>query len=423
MKNAFHSADILLPKFCGDSEKMSKWSVVACDQYTSEPDYWNDVNCLTQGAKTTLNMILPEIYLENSDVDCRIEKINSTMHEYLSDNVFDTYENTMLYIERTQSDGEVRQGIIGAIDLDEYDYSKGSKSQVRATEATVVERIPPRIKVRKNAALELPHIMILIDDPEKTIVERVGEKKQSEKPIYDFDLMKNGGHLKGWTICEDGQQKISEALDKLMEKDSFNAKYGLDNEEVLLFAMGDGNHSLATAKEFYESIKRENPEAAKNHPARYALVEIVNLHSSALKFEAIHRIVTGVNSKKLISDMKEKLGLSFEKANGQEFSYIINGTKKQAWITKPVSNLTVGSVQSFLDGYLKENGGKIDYIHGEDVVCSLTEQPDSIGFILPDMAKSELFPTVIKDGALPRKTFSMGHAADKRFYTECRKIR
>lgn len=418
MSTAFKSADILLPK----NADMSKWAVVACDQYTSEPEYWADVEKITEGAKSALNLILPEVYLEDDNVDERIADIHKNMDSYISEGVFEEYKDAMIYVERTQSDGKVRAGIVGAIDLEEYDYRKGSKSAVRATEATVVERIPPRIKVRRGAPVELPHIMILVDDIEKSVVEPLEAHKGEMKKLYDFDLMKKGGHIAGYLIEKPMQEKIIAALEKLGDIDAFNTKYGLKETSPLVYAMGDGNHSLATAKEFYEEQKRENPDKdMSNALCRYALVEIVNLHSPALEFEAIHRIVTDVDTKALMSEMTAALELSEEKSE-QAIVVCDNGEEKTLYIHKPTSKLTVASLQNFLDSYIKEKGGKVDYIHGAEVIRELSAKENSIGFMLPDMGKEELFPTVIVDGALPRKTFSMGHAEDKRFYVEARKI-
>lgn len=418
MSTAFKSANILLPK----TENMEKWAVVACDQYTSEPEYWADVENITKGAKSAYNLILPEVFLEDSDVDDRIEKIHENMEQYLSDETFEEYKDSLIYIERVQSDGKIRAGIIGALDLEEYDYHKGSDSQVRATEATVVERIPPRLKVRNGAKIELPHIMILIDDREKAVIEPLSDKKENMKKLYDFSLMKNGGAISGYLLSDDMKDKIFAELDKLADLDKFNEKYGLNETSPLVYAMGDGNHSLATAKEYYEQLKRENPDKdLSNHPARYALVEIVNLHSPALEFEAIHRIVTGIDRADILSKMICELDLTEDKSE-QKIQIMQDGQLKDMYIHKPTSKLTVGSLQNFLDKYLAENSGKIDYIHGIDVLKKLSMADDSVGFILPDMGKEELFPTVICDGALPRKTFSMGHAEDKRFYIEARKI-
>ncbi len=417
MSTAFKPADILLP----DNTDMNKWSVIACDQYTSEVQYWKDLENEIGNEKSTLKLILPEVYLEDNDVSDRIENIHAQMNEYMENGVFKEYKNSMIYVERVQGNGILRCGVVGMIDLEEYDFSKGSTSQVRATEATVIERIPPRIKVREGAPLELPHIMILIDDENRTAVEPLCDKKADMQKLYDFDLNCGGGSISGYLMNDDMTKAFESALDKLGDVDAFREKYGRD--DVLLYAMGDGNHSLATAKTFYENLKKANPDKdLSGHPARYALVEIVNLHSPALDFEAIHRIVEVTDTDALVEKMTEVLGLSDEKT-GQEFTYVIGDREYTANIGKQTSNLTVGSLQNFLDDYLKENGGKIDYIHGTDTLRKLvSETKNSIGFILPDMDKSELFPTVIKDGALPRKTFSMGHAEDKRYYIECRKI-
>lgn len=417
-KTAFHNADILIPN---ESIDMNKWAVIACDQYTSEPEYWDAVKNTVINSPSSLSLILPEIYLENEDVESRINDIHENMNKYISEGIFTEYKNVMIYVERIQSNGIVRKGLIGAIDLEEYDFFKGSTSQVRATEATVIERIPPRIKVRQGASLELPHIMILIDDPDNTVIETVD--KSAMKKLYDTELMQNGGSISGYLVDETEQERIDSALAELAQPDTFNKKYNLTDSPVLLYAMGDGNHSLATAKEFYEQLKKANPDKDfSNHPARYALAEIVNLHSDALKFEAIYRLVYDVDCNKLISGLKESLALS-EKESEQWVEIICNGEDKKLYIHNTSSNLSVGSLQNYLDSYIKENGGKIDYIHGIENVKSLAEKHNGIAFILPDMDKSQLFPTVIKDGALPRKTFSMGHADDKRFYIESRKIK
>lgn len=412
---AFSTADILLPKL--NSEEMTKWSVVACDQYTGERDYWQKTAEIVGNSPSALNLILPEVYLNDGDEDERIARINGTMREYLDSGLFEMHENCFILTKRTQADGRLRPGLVGVIDLEMYDYTKGSKSQVRATEATVASRIPPRVKIRLNAPLELPHIMILIDDPEKTVIEPLLTRDLPR--VYDFDLMQNGGHLEGFEVNGEAAQDVLGALERLSDKDLFNKRYGLNGEEVLLYAMGDGNHSLATAKECYERKKREG--SADAELARYALVEVVNLHCDALEFEAIHRVIYGADFDKLYNEMTEYLGLTTEKS-AQEFSLIFNGKTTNFGITKPNSNLTVGSLQKFIDEFLEKNGGEVDYIHGEDVVWKICEKDGAMGFLLPSMQKSELFPTVVKDGALPRKTFSMGHANDKRFYCEARKI-
>lgn len=418
MKVPFKRGNILLPK----NADMTKWSVVACDQYTSEPDYWKDVENIVGESPSTLNLTLPEIYLEESDVEDRIKKINSNMEKLINEDFFKEYKDSMIYLERTQADGKVREGLMGIVDLEDYSYEKGSQTLIRATEKTVIERIPPRVKVRENALLELPHIMILIDDEKKTIIESLKNKVSDNDKVYDFDLMKNGGHIKGYLLNEEAMNSVDEGLLNLMDKDYFETKYNVKDKGVLLFAMGDGNHSLATAKACYENLKKEIGEDALNSKARYALVELVNLHSSALEFEAINRVIFNTNSDKLLNTLKEYYTINKE-GNGQRVRVITEIIDEDWFIENPKSNIAVGSIQMFLDEYLKENEGKIDYIHGEDVTKELGSKTGNVGFIFDAMEKGDLFKTVILDGALPRKTFSMGHANDKRYYLEARKIK
>lgn len=419
MEIPFKKCNILLPKKKYD---YNLWSVIACDQYTSQKEYWDKVSSLVGSAPSTYKITLPEVYLEDSDVEKRIEKINDTMKEYLNNDIFDTYEDTMIYLQRTDSTGKVREGIVGMIDLESYEYNIGSKSLVRATEKTVIERIPPRKKVRINAPLELPHIMILIDDEKKTIIESLKNKVNENDIVYDFDLMMNSGHAKGYKLSSDIIDEITESLSSLGDMEYFNKKYNVNENTPLLFAMGDGNHSLATAKACYEEIKEKLGSEALNHPSRYALVEIVNIHSEALDFEPIHRVIFDTEVDKLISELEKYYQIN-EKGNGQKLTYITSKEEKTIYIENPKSNITVGSLQIFLDEYLKNNKGKIDYIHGDEVTREFGSKDGNIGFLLPKMEKNELFRTVILDGALPRKTFSMGHSDDKRFYLECRKIK
>ena len=418
MKVPFKRGNILLPK----NADMTKWSVVACDQYTSEPDYWKDVENIVGESPSTLNLTLPEIYLEESDVEDRIKKINSNMEKLINEDFFKEYKDSMIYLERTQADGKVREGLMGIVDLEDYSYEKGSQTLIRATEKTVIERIPPRVKVRENALLELPHIMILIDDEKKTIIESLKNKVTENDKVYDFDLMKNGGHIKGYLLNEEAMDGVDEGLLKLMDKDYFESKYSVKDKGVLLFAMGDGNHSLATAKACYENLKKEIGEEALNSKARYALVELVNLHSDALEFEAINRVIFNTDSNKLLNTLKEYYTINKE-GNGQRVRVITENIDEDWFIENPKSNIAVGSIQLFLDEYLKENEGKIDYIHGEDITKELGSKTGNVGFIFDAMEKGDLFKTVILDGALPRKTFSMGHANDKRYYLEARKIK
>lgn len=420
MKMPLKKANILIPK----DIDMTKWSVIACDQYTSEPEYWKKVKKLVGKTPSTLNLTLPEVYLESKDVNKRIKNINKNMDELLSKDFFKEYKDSMIYVERTQSDGKVREGLIGMVDLEDYSYEVGSKTLIRATEKTVVERIPPRVKVRENASLELPHIMILIDNEKKNIIESLKNKVKEEDVVYDFDLMKNGGHVKGYAVKPSIIEEINLKLNILMDQNTFESKYDVKDEPVLLFAMGDGNHSLATAKACYENLKKKIPkEEYLKHPSRYALVEIVNLHSDALEFEAIHRVVFGVDSNHLLEEMSKYYEISYSNGSGQKIEYFTKNKEGYIYIKNPKSNLSVGSLQLFLDDYLKKNPGKIDYVHGEDVTMSLGKKEGNISFVLPAMKKEELFKTVILDGALPRKTFSIGHSNDKRYYLESRKIK
>ncbi len=411
----FNSADILIPK----TDDLTAWSVVACDQYTSEPEYWSKVESLTEGKPSAYHLVLPEIYLEDSNVDERIKSINSAMSEYCKNGIFEEYKDAYLYIERVQRNGKIRRGIIGAVDLEDYEYAKGSKSAIRATEGTVVERIPPRLKVRIDACLELPHVMLLIDDRKKAIIEELGRHTFEFKKVYDFDLMMDSGHLTGWLINDEYKAFLECELSKLADIDAFNEKYSVNESAPLVYAVGDGNHSLATAKEYYKKVK-ENGDAASAELARYALVELVNLHDESLVFEAIHRAIFDVDVKKLSAELSAIC--TEDTIDGQSFTFVTAEGEKRLTFKAPTANLTVGSIQNFIDEYLSKNGGRVDYIHGDDVVRSLSSNDTTCGILLDAMDKNDLFKTVILDGALPRKTFSMGDACDKRFYTEARII-
>ena len=419
MRVPFKRGNILIPK----NVDMEKWSVVACDQFTSEPEYWKELDSIVGDAPSTLRITLPEIYLEENDVEERIKKINSTMEEYLNKDLFTELTDSMIYLERTQADGKIREGLMGIVDLEDYSYEKGSQTLIRATEKTVIERIPPRVKVRENALLELPHIMILIDDEKKDIIESLKEEVTDNDIVYDFELNMNGGHIRGYKLNENSMNEIDSKLEKLADKDYFESKYGVTDKGVLLFAMGDGNHSLATAKACYENLKKTmSEEEYLNNPARYALVELVNLHSSALEFEAINRVIFDTDKENLLNELQKYYNINKD-GNGQKVRVITDNLNEDWYIENPKSNIAVGSIQMFLDEYLKEHKGKIDYIHGEDVTTELGSKKGNIGFIFDAMKKCDLFKTVILDGALPRKTFSMGHANDKRYYLEARKIK
>ncbi len=396
----FNKADILLPE-CTD---MEKWSVVACDQYTAQPKYWEDAAQFVGESPSTLNIVYPEAFL--SEGEGRIEKINSKMYEYLEKGIFATLKDSLVYVERTMNSGKIRRGIVGAIDLEEYDFSKGSKSAIRATEGTILERIPPRVKIRENAPLELPHAILLINDETDHIFGGI----EKSKPLYDFDLMGGGGHIAAWHILGDAADGVIAKIDRF-------AKTAKDN---LVFAVGDGNHSLATAKTCWENLKGKlSEEERSSHPARFCLVEIENIHDEALEFEPIHRVVFGKTFSAVKNDLKNYYLTCDSPTSTTQEIVLVSGEKTESiFVKNPSSNLTVGTLQKFLDD-MRYN---LDYIHGDDVVRELSDRPDAVGFILPCPRKNDLFETVILDGALPRKTFSMGEANEKRFYLEAKKI-
>ena len=374
---------------------------MACDQYTSQIDYWDRVTDFVGDCPSTLNLVYPEAYL--SQGDARIKKINSTMQEYLDKDIFKTCKNCLIYVERTMSGQRIRRGVVAAIDLEEYDFNKGSKSAIRATEGTVLERIPPRVKIRENALLELPHVILLVDDKSCSLIENV---KCGEK-LYDFELMENGGHLAGW-IVDDADDFLA-AIDK----------FSKDAADGLVFAVGDGNHSLATAKTCWENLKPTlSDEEKETHPARFCLVEIENIHDEVLEFEPIHRVIFGVSEEEFLEKIKKDLDCGEYCEDSQHVVFVNNGEKTDLYINKASSPIEVGTVQNYIDSL----GYEVDYIHGEDVVCELSKNKGAVGILLPVPEKSSLFDTVIKDCALPRKTFSMGEAHEKRFYMEAKKI-
>ena len=424
---------IYLPKPGTD---LTKWAVIACDQFTSQPEYWNEVEKIVAGVPSTLYLTFPEVYLEKPGGEERIGNVQATMRNYMDEGILQPHDG-LVYVERSVG-GKTRKGIVLALDLEAYDYNKGSSSLIRATEGTIVERLPPRIKIREGATVELPHILVLIDDPNRTVIEPLSAANSKFQKLYDFDLMLASGHLAGYAVNDEFENQVVDALHGLAKREIFAAKYGIDrNQPVLLFAMGDGNHSLATAKAIWEKIK---PQVGMDHPARYALVEIENVHDEGLDFEPIHRVLFGLK-KDLFTGLEKTFGPNYtyrpmasaeemvkavDSAGGPSQTIGVVGGGREFGvieIANPPSNLPVGTLQSFLDVFLKEGGAeKIDYVHGEDVTVKLGNLPGNVGFYLPGMSKSDLFKTVILDGALPRKTFSMGEAREKRFYMEARKI-
>ncbi len=396
-KKCFTPADFLLPK-----RDFGKWAVIACDQYTSEPEYWQKVKKNVGETPSALNCILPEVYLKE-DNSGSVKKINKTMEEYLKGDVFTSVNDSFVFVERIQSDGRVRLGIVGKVDLEAYDFNKGTTAAVRATEQTVLSRIPPRVEIRKEAPIEMPHVMLLIDDPEDTVMGIIKEKKETLDKLYDFDLMENGGHIKGYRVENNIADNICKALENLANK-----------HNGLLFCVGDGNHSLATAKKCYELNKTEL--------SRYAAVEVVNIHDNALQFEPIYRVVFGGCPEKIIDDFVKYCGGESKDKDAKVYTCVYGETEREIRISSK-EKLAVATLQTFLDEYLKGTSAEVDYIHGIDSVNKLCKEENTVGFIFDGMSKSELFDAVAQDGSLPRKTFSMGHADDKRFYIEARKIK
>jgi len=413
----FKPADILLPRGCD----LSLWSVVACDQYTSRPEYWQRVEDRVGRAPSALRLILPESCLEGPNVETDIMEINNTMSRYLREGRFQEYPDSLVYVERTLDSGKVRRGLVGMVDLAAYDYEPGADAAVRATEGTVLSRIPPRVAVRKNAPIELPHVMLLADDPNQALIEPLSAQTGEMEPLYDFQLMERGGRVKGWRLTQDQMAAAAQTLQGMRAQ--------ADRERGgLLFAVGDGNHSLATAKECYERRKGlTDPVQWPGLPSRYALCELVNLHDSSLEFEPIHRVVFGVKPEELLDALASYSPAAVQgRAGGHVLPFVINRwSQGEATVPQPQAQLPVGTLQNFLDDYIAAHPkARVDYIHGADEARALAgEREDAVAFLLPPMDKSDLFPTVVHDGVLPRKTFSMGEAHDKRFYLEARKIR
>ena len=440
VKLAMEVPEILLP---GQGVDLHCWAVIACDQYTSEPEYWAAVDRLVADQPSTLRLVFPEVYLEDDDGDARIARINASMNQYLADGALVSQGRGFVLVDRKTSHVASRKGLVVALDLEAYDYRPGTKTMIRATEGTIVDRLPPRIRVRENAAIELPHIMVLIDDPEQTVIEPLFEAALEK--VYDFDLMQGSGALRGWRVDQPALlAEVANALAALADKARFQQRYDVEDDEVMLYAMGDGNHSFATAKAIWEQLKSEaaDPAEVMDHPARYALVELVNVHDPGLEFEAIHRVVFDVSVDDLLAKADEyyrKAGTpcSVEKYPGLEEATVAAEAAGVAHaivfvsadgfgllqIDHPTLTLEVATLQSFLDNYLKkQTKSRIDYIHGDEAVTRLGSQNGNIGFYLPSISKHDLFRTIVRDGALPRKTFSMGEADEKRFYLEARRI-
>ncbi len=419
MRRIFDRADILLPRDCD----MTKWSVVACDQFSSQPEYWDALERETAGIPSTLHLMFPEAYLETRDQFAEAEKINAEMERYLSGGVFRTVKDSYIYIERTLDSGAVRRGLLGVLDLDAYDYSKDSVSPIRATEGTIESRLPPRVRVRTGAALEMPHIMVFIDDPANSVMGLLDGRKTAMPQLYDFELCAGGGHLRGWQVSGAEAEALERVMDDLADPEALRARYG--DAAPVIFAMGDGNHSLATAKKCWEAVKGGLSAAEREtHPARYSLVELVNIHDEAIGFEPIHKVLFETDPADFLNEAGDALAACAGDADSSHSLRLLTAAGERE-IT--IRGLTIGQIiaaaEDACQSFLASHGGKIDYIHNDDTAVAMGRRPDGAAILLPRMEKGELFPSIIRSGPFPKKSFSIGHAQDKRYYLECRRIR
>ena len=406
-RTLFSPADICLPKLqLSQKDEWTKWAVIACDQFTSDPGYWENAAQIRKGSASALDLVLPEAFL-GTDVE---KQHKAAIARHMAEVEFAVYRDSLIWVERKLPDGRVRQGILGKIDLEKYDYSVGSVSAVRATEATVLDRIPPRRAIREAAVYELPHVLLLIDD-KNGLFQRIAAKKKEFETLYEFDLMLGGGSIAGSRIYGDALNDITDWI----------AEYETSVVGDLIYAVGDGNHSLASAKAFYEKVKAEHGDAALDHPARYALVELTALQSRALDFEPIYRVVTDCDVNDFLAELNQIAGE--KKRCAQTVRLITAAEDRELSFLKKSHSLTVGTLQNFIDTYIENHPGvKCDYIHDEEALMDLAKRENSVGFLFGGMKKNELFPYVQKNGTLPRKTFSMGEARSKRYYIEARKI-
>ena len=417
----FYPADILIPDF-GKTDG-TRWAVIACDQFTGEPEYWKNVADTVGDEPSTLKIIIPEAFLaQTAD---RLPLVNGTMEYYL-EGILHEHKNSMIYVERTQSDGRVRHGIVGAVDLEDYDYGKNAHSSIRATEGTVLERIPPRVAVRRGACIEAPHVMLLVNDPANTVFSELEYSRENNASMaYDFPLMLGGGHIKGRFLNDREMGAVSEALENIAKEDA-----GSENNTPILFAIGDCNHSLASAKALYEELKTQiGTEKAQKHPARYALAEVVNIYDTALDFEPIYRILTNCETEDVIKALEryaldiDSTFLADDECKPQVIRCFFGDKEKAVTVKHPKKKITVATLEAFLEEYMSAHPWTaVDYIHDEDSVHELSQKENTVGFIFDGITKDGFFEAIEKDGAFPRKTFSMGHARDKRYYLECRKI-
>ena len=392
----FTPADILLPRV----DDMTKWSCIDCDQFTAEPEYWREAERIVGSEPSTLRLMLPEAWLGVRDSAAETRKIYAAMKDYVNRGIFRTVEDSFVYVERTLPSGAVRRGLVGKLDLECYDWAPGSATPVRATEGTVESRLPARVEVRRGATLEMPHIMVFIDDPENAVIPSAA----GGEVLYDFELMLGGGHIRGSRVTGEAAERLTAALEA--------------PEGSVRFAMGDGNHSLAAAKRCWEQIKRNLPESElETHPARYALAEIVNIHDEAVTFEPIHRVLLETVPRGFIEEAAARL----PRGKGQAVTLLAGRREMEIETGMPLGAL-VALVDELLGDWRREHGGEPDYIHGDEDARALGGRPSSVGVLLPRLEKAELFPYITEHGPYPKKSFSIGHARDKRYYLECRAI-
>ena len=428
--------EILLPH----NIDISTWSVIACDQYTQDLDYWKKAENTAKGKPSTLNLILPEVYLSSPDKSERINNIRNNMKSYLDNGVFDEAKKCFFYIERKTAFGRTRKGLVAQIDLETYEWKPFSKANIRATEATIVDRIPPRMEIRKGAPVELPHIMLLVNDKDDILVGGAGNAVKENAPLYKGELMNNGGSITGWSLSSDKEiDVVTKAVNEIAEKNTSS------DGSTFLFAVGDGNHSLATAKAVWDEYKEElkakgaSEEELLNSNVRYALIEIVNIYDTGLTFEPIHRVIFNIDNMALINHLATKLDGTIKEMNSAEdmekavknsqaffgFDFVDeNKNQKYILLETNIKELAVARLQPEIDEFMKTQGkeGEIDYIHGTDEVVALGTKEKALGVLLPPIAKDSFFETINGRGPLPRKSFSMGEADEKRFYLECRKL-
>ena len=406
--SVFRSAELLIPP----ERLLPDWAVIACDQFTSQPDYWRAVREQAGEQPSACHIIFPEAELGSGEAE-HIASINAAMRRYLNEKLFRCFPDAFVYVERTLLDGSIRRGVVGAVDLEAYDYRPDAVSPIRATEQTVVERIPPRVQIRRDACLELSHVMLLMDDPANTVLDCLTMRKDALPPVYDFALMQGGGQIRGWLVSGEERDRFAAVIDDYERQTA--ERFAALGRAPLLYAVGDGNHSLAAAKSCWEARKAAG--AGADHPARYAMVELQNIHDDAQRFEPIHRILTGVSPRELLEACK-----AISAPGGRQVAWYAGKEHGVLELDPALGELPVAVLQPFLDRYLAGHGGSIDYIHGEDVAIRLAQAPGALAFLLPNISKDDFFRGIVMDGVLPRKTFSMGHAQEKRYYLECRRI-